>query len=364
MGQAKKRTAEFKESLFNKHKLLLEIIYYLSDSLMLEEHIIQFKAILSDSKSNTREDIKELLEEGFVKEKQVLLSNSRAIYLTKYPISKIKKIKSRNVTSVRATEEKILNSLFRCEYILNKIIPVLKGKITLNRIINTINSNANTILINKNNSISLYRSLINIKSEKFNNIEFDKDFFEDYNIVIYEKQSFLDRISNDHIKINSDYKKIKDEKDKRILILKNNKTFDENKHFFNFKNFLNRGFGITTIKSENDSLKIYIYYLDLYNTAEVYKIYKSLGYIYQMFCRYFKANIKLHLDIYTYDKKRVDKIKADANLKVKEFRTGEILKYRKAENTLINSSVNESDLKNISVSCKHFDFYNKYKIKK
>lgn len=363
MGQAKKRTAEFKESLFNKHKLLLEIIYYLSDSLMLEEHIIQFKAILSDSKSNTREDIKELLEEGFVKEKQVLLSNSRAIYLTKYPISKIKKIKSRNVTSVRATEEKILNSLFRCEYILKKIVHVVKDK-KLNRIIDAINLNANTVLVNKNNAINVYSNLKDIKEKRFANIDFDEDFEIDYKILKYEKQCFLNRISNNDIEICNDYKDIKNIRDNKIESNSASAVFDKNVDYFNFSNFLNKAFGITTLREKDNVLEVFIYYFDLYNTADIYKIAKNTAYIYLMFKRYFKANIRLNLEIFTYSEKRANELRSDANSKVKDFITKETLKYRKAEKAFKNAKVRDSDFKNISLKYNHFDFYNKYKIKK
>lgn len=363
MGQSKKRTAEFKESLFNKHKLLLEIIYYLSDGLMLEEHIIQFKAILSDSKSNTREDIKELLEEGFVKEKQVLLSNSRAIYLTKYPLAKIKKIKSRNVTSVRATEEKILNSLFRCEYILKKIVHVVKDK-KLNRIIDAINLNANTVLVNKNNAINVYSNLKDIKEKRFANIDFDEDFEIDYKIVKYEKQCFLNRISNNDIEICNDYKDIKNIRDNKIEYNSASAVFDKNADYFNFKNLLSKSFGITTVREKDNVLEVFIYYFDLYNTADIYKIAKNTAYIYLMFKRYFKANIRLNLEIFTYSEKRANELRADANSKVKDFMTKETLKYRKAEKAFKNAKVRDADFKNISINYKYFDFYNKYKIKK
>lgn len=363
MGQAKKRTAKFKESLFNKHKLLLEIIYYLSDSLMLEEHIIQFKAILSDSKCNAIEDIKELLEEGFVKEKQVLLSNSRVIYLTKYPLAKIKKINSRNVTSVRATEEKILNSLFRCEYILKKIISCLKIQ-SLNKLIATINLNANTVLINKNNAIKVYSNLMHVKEKRFANIDFDKDFEIDYKIAIYEKQCFLSRISNNDIKICNDYKYLKDIRDNNIKSNSAYTCFDKNVDYFNFSNLLNKCYGITTLKEKNNVLEIHIYYFDLYNTADIYKITKNTAYIYLMFKRYFKANIRLNLEIFTYNEKRANKLRADANSKVKDFMTKETSKYRKAEKAFKNAKVRDGDFKNISINYNHFDFYNKYKIKK
>lgn len=357
---SKHRTKEFKETLFKHNKLILEILYHLGNGIMLQDQLKAIIRLIEPLRANINKDIAELVEEGFLKEKQVLLSNKYALYLTKYPIAKIRGIESRNATSIRPSTEKILNSLYRTELLI-KLIPQIKIKpLTIELIIRALNLSCNTLLINKNNSLEVYKSLnyCNYIKEFNLNEKFEND-------MKISKFNFETRFKKDK-KTNND---LIEAKEKEQI----NKELYKSNVFFNFSNMLNRNFHIQGIKKNELELTIALNYLDV-TEADSYKIYYSLGCIYNMFTKYFNGigtgvnstySFKLNLICYvnTSDKKRAEELKLNSERKVPDLNGG-FKEYANGKNALSRAGVSNIDIDNdrIKVNYRYLDFWSKYNI--
>ena len=194
-----KRTKLFKDSLYEKNKNILNIVYYLGNKIMLKEQLIILSEIILVNNSKIEDKIEELIKEGFLKEKQVLNSNKYAVYLTRYPISKIEGKTSNEVNGLIPSKEKILNSLFETQYLIKIIIPCIKRQaVTINSIKSIMKKVANTVLLNKNHAFIAYKELL--YCHKLKNMHFNNNFFEDMLLAEYE---YLARFKNENQRLNS-----------------------------------------------------------------------------------------------------------------------------------------------------------------
>ncbi|MBJ8625329.1 hypothetical protein F1196_19345, partial [Clostridioides difficile] len=151
------KSEEHKNSLYKRHETILKVIYYIGNGIMLIDQIKAIIGVLEPLNKATDESIKELVSEGFLKEKQVLTSNKYSVYLTKYPQSKIEGKKSRDVTSVKPTQEKVLNSLLRTEYFIQNLLSVVVDKkIKIDNIRTVLNNSFKYVLNEKHEVVECY----------------------------------------------------------------------------------------------------------------------------------------------------------------------------------------------------------------
>ena len=367
-----KRTKLFKDSLYEKNKNILNIVYYLGNKIMLKEQLIILSEIILVNNSKIKDKIEELIKEGFLKEKQVLNSNKYAVYLTRYPISKIEGKTSNEVNGLIPSKEKILNSLFETQYLIKIIIPCIKRQaVTINSIKSIMKKVANTVLLNKNHAFIAYKELL--YCHKLKNMHFNNNFFEDMLLAEYE---YLARFKNENQRLNSiDHKLLQEVENikKHRIHLKTSVHLKDEEYFFNLSNMLNRNFDIRTFTFDDriGYLNLRIDYFDI-NNPNINKIYSNIGYIYNMFKRYFDGikttygyflNLELEVTIYTSQISRMNSLQDEAKSRVKEFSTGEYKPYTKGENTLINAKIPNSSLDKITVKYKLFDFESIYNIK-
>lgn len=361
-------TKKKKETLYDNNKTILEIIYYIGGGIMYRKQLISLLEEFTGTKEvTTMFSIKELLDAGFLKQKQILNTTSTAVYLTKYPISRIKGIKSRNATAINPTLEKITYSLFRAEYILdlllNKSFKQKHKDLTLARLLELLEGVANTSLINKNNAVKVYEML---EAKKNLKPYLEAVFFEDKSLAFLEKAELLNRISTEKIKIEKSLKTLKSDRENTKNRFKKDRNIDLLALFFNFSNFLSRGFGMTSCPIKERGITFKLFYFDLNNSVETQKLYKSIGYIYLMLKRYIDTNmldLKIDITVYTWNKQRQIELIADKDRKVVEFGTGGYSKYRKAEKAL-RSILMPYDIEKINVSYVSLDLTEKYKFNK
>ena len=367
-----KRTKLFKDSLYEKNKNILNIVYYLGNKIMLKEQLIILSEIILVNNSKIKDKIEELIKEGFLKEKQVLNSNKYAVYLTRYPISKIEGKTSNEVNGLIPSKEKILNSLFETQYLIKIIIPCIKRQaVTITSIKNIMKKATNTVLLNKNYAFIAYKELLHCN--KLKNMHFNNNFFEDMFLAEYE---YLARFKNENQRLNSiDHKLLQEVENikKHRMYLKSSVNLKDEEYFFNLSNMLNRNFDIRTFTFDDriGYLNLRIDYFDI-NNPNINKIYSNIGYIYNMFKRYFDGikttygyflNLELEVTIYTSQISRMNSLQDEAKSRVKEFSTGEYKPYAKGENALINAKIPNSSLDKITVKYKLFDFESIYNIK-
>lgn len=352
-----------KNNLFKKHKNILEIIYYIGNRIMLKDQLKAIESILEPLCINLETDIKELIDYGFLKEKKVVASNKKALYLTSFPISKIEGVPSRNVSCVNPTTEKILMSLLKTEYLLNMILEdnnftTFADSESWLQILET---KGNTLLIEKSNATEVYKLIENMEElesylrEDFYidrdvcNLEKDKDFNNKSKVKVNLKQNEIESLA-----------KLNQEK----LAYSNTNRASE-KYFFNFKMFLGRNFILEKIVDKDKyTISINIACMDFENDLKVEKLFLNIGFVYIMFKRYLNKNIELNVDAYTWSVLRVRKLQDNETEKVKELGANNFKKYTKGLNALYNAGVLETDFKNIKVTYKDLNIPEKYNINK
>ena len=356
-------TTQAKEQLFKENRELLEVLFELGGGIMLKEHLISLTVYFYPNKSNIKNNIKELIECGFLKEQQFITSNKYFLYITKYPIAKLQGIQSRNANSINPSYERMANSLFRMEYLITITFPKLEGKeYTIDKIKRVHYNQCFTTFILKNNPEVVYSS---VKDRLGKLIMLTNQFDYDYGMVEYEKQALISRISNAEAEINKEHKEMKEKIEKSKALIAKNKQLME---YFNFKNLLSRNFSISGIRYKNQELLVKLSLFDINNSLEVIYLYQNLGYIYMMFNRYFNIGyndkLKLDLTVYTWSLEERNKLKYESTQKARDFGTGGFKKDNKSIYGLLSSGLHRSQIKDITVDFKSFDFDKKYLLKK
>ena len=358
----KKLTPKAKETLFEANRELLEVLYYIGGGITLKEHLISLMSFFYPLKTNLKNNINELIESGFLKEQQFLISNKYFVYMTKYPIAKLQGIKSRNANDINPSYEKMANSLFRMEYFIMVLSPKIPRKnATIERVREICFDYCHTVFTGKSNPEKAYYSFITTM-KRFEKIEVSNFFKDEYKSAIHDKEVLFNRIYDKEIVVNESYKKSKEkiQAEKATRITANEKMRD----FFNFKNLLSRNFAINGVKYENNEFIVKLSLFDLNNTLEVIYIYKNLGYIYQMFDRYLNlpvnVDLKINLTVYTWSLDRSNLLKHESTQKAREFGTGGFKKENKATYALLESGLQNNQIKSLKVDFKTFDFDKKY----
>lgn len=360
------KSEEYKNHLYKRHETILKVIYYIGNGIMLKDQIKAIIGVLEPLNKATDESIKELVTEGFLKEKQVLASNKYSVYLTKYPQSKIEVKNSRDVTSVKPTQEKVLNSLLRTEYFIQNLLKVVSDRNTpIDKIRITLNNSFCTILNEKSQVDDCYRIFLN-KINKLGLLDYLEDsYIIDKNVVYLEKLQFLNKISKVANEIPKEYIDAQQQLNNMKIAYIENPSIEE-KYFFNFKNMLHRGFSFKKVVVTNkNELTFKIDYLDTSNNIEVDKLYKNIGFIYSMLRRYLDdvLGVKIEVEVYLWSKKNINQMEIKEKEKVKSFGLNNYKKHPRGLNGLKNAGVKDSDFKNITVNYKSLNITDKYNIK-
>lgn len=368
MAETRYLSRELKNKLFNKHKNILEIIYYIGNRIMLKDQLKAIESILKPLDINIESNIKELIDYGFLKEKQILTSNKNALYLTSYPISKIEDIPSRNVSCVSPTTEKILISLLKTEYLLKLILEdnnftTFADSESWLQILET---KGNTLLTEKSNATEIYKLIENMEElESY----LREDFYIDRDVCNLEKDKDFNNKSKNKIKLNlTEIESLATLNQEKLGHTNINRA--EEKYFFNFKMFLGRNFILEKIVNvDKYTIAIDIACMDFANNLNVEKLFINIGFVHGMFKRYFTSNdvsenIELNVITYVWDIVNVRKLQDQETEKVKELGVNSFKQYPKGLNALYNAGVLESDFKNIKVTYKSLNITDKYNINK
>lgn len=320
-----------KEDAFKKHKEIIDIIYYLCNKIVLKQQLTQLCLKLTKYREIDIDiAITELAQQNILSKKQFLNTNRKLIYLTKYPVSKLENIKSRNVQSIKLTQEKIIKGVFKTEYILKKIEDL--QDINLNYVLDMLNTKDNTIL--KREEEEIYKILYN----KYKNV-LEEDFEDDLRISTAKKIIMENRFKKDKKTTVTDVELLK-RRQKSIKMM-------GNCYYFNFNNMLCRNFFLEKINIKGPDIKLEVGFLDIYNTKNVIKIINNICYIYFMFLKYFNRNYSLNirLCIYTCSEKNATEIRGNILKKSVDFKSKQIKSVNIKENILLKNGINPEKIK-------------------
>lgn len=303
------------------------------------------------------------------------------LVLRKYGIRFVeKKPDSYSVASVpkASSNERILVSIFKNCYIQSKILPRIRQeseKITFENIVDLLNRDCSTILLNKNEGIG-YLSQI-ISDQRFQN-ELDiteiKHEIEKMQAVDQKRLEGLRKgsassngkgkgklISSSDMpldEVTRDYNSLlqKDDTEVKFVLPKNQRIY-----CFSIDTMLNCNYHIAQIKSIQNKLHVTILMFDIHNKQNAYKVATDIACLYHMLSRYFNFmnDFKLKIGVICLDEAAAKRVKTDSDAPVRDFISKEVRGTRLSA-TLRNWDVGEEMQKHIDVQFTDYNITNDY----
>ncbi|KEQ21577.1 hypothetical protein [Paenibacillus tyrfis] len=331
-----------KQAVCEKYRTYLEIIYTFGNKVMLMKQLYEYAKLLGLAKSYSFFycSIMELVDAEILR-KEPFVAYGKTTQLQMLTIRKFGirflegKQDSYSVASVRKSHgnERIMVSIFKNCYILNKVIPriIKEGKsVTFTEIMDLLNHDYSTILLNKNQGLSFITQIRTDKTlqQFFDTTEVDHDTkrMQEIKKTVAEglrkgsessegkgkgklcagsRLSLIDLNNEIYAKVGRDYTK-----DEKI----NNYTVDTMLAFNAY---------IAQIKVVNNKPIIAILIFDIHNKTNIYKIATHIACIYNMFNRYFKCKFLLRVGVISIDEHASKNLESQAKGTYIDFMTKE-----------------------------------------
>jgi hypothetical protein len=387
-------TNQRKESVSKKYRTYLQIIYHFGNKVILMKQLFDYAKAFKLAKHypEFHGQIQELVDADIVKREpfEALGRKTQLHMLTmrKYGIRFVEgKPNSNSVGAVPKanSNERIVVSIFKNAYILDKIIPRLQKQdidVSYDNIFGMLAADKSSLLYNKNQGLDyLY--------------EFNDDFLESYFEMDYLKseiklmEELRDR-KNQGLRIGSKAKEGKgkqkgkvessiglgnvlthlkeryeasskaeeqNQKNSPMVVIENNKN--RKLANYNIDNMLNAYAYISQIKPIHGVLTITALLFDINNKQDVYSMATHIACIYQMFQRYLKSDFNLKVGIIAYDLDAEKNMKEESEKLVKDRITKEP-KGKRLDVALQNWKVDREMQKYIEVKITNYDITNRY----
>lgn len=377
-----------KQFICEQFQEYLKIIYHLGNKVMLLKQLWYYAKELGLAR-NLNEFYSQMvkLEHSEIIRKEPFTAYGKKtqlqmLVLRKYGIRFIEeKPDSYSVASVpkASSNERILVSIFKNRYIQTKILPRIRQeseKITFESIVDLLNRDCSTILLNKNEGIG-YLSQIS-SNQRFQNEldiaeikqEIEKMQFVDQKRleglkkgsasssgkgkgkVISSSDMPLDEVTRDYF--NSLL--LKDDTGVKFVSPKNQRIY-----CFSIDTMLNCNYHIAQIKSIQNKLHVTILMFDIHNKQNAYKVAKDIACFYHMLSRYLnvKNDFKLKIGVICLDKAAAKRVKTDSDAPVRDFISKEVRGTRLSA-TLRDWDVGEEMQKHIDVQFTDYNITNDF----
>lgn len=312
-----KLTPEQKEALFTKHKDLIHMIFCCGGYMLRRQIRRLYYLLTGTDEKETEFMIAELITSGFLLQKIINKdTRTQILYLSKYPKSIYLDIdRSGDVPALNWTTQKIMEQIFKVDYIIERIIPSMQAQgfqIDIDNIQTYLQWKGSNLLLSSNQTdmVDFYSNLGIALQE--NGFTLSDDFLRDMEISQYDKSCF-------------EVKQLKKEKDlppcpakiqRDMEAASYNSDIEKNKYFYSLKNFAAHGFYFE--KAEGNI--IYLCFFDSMNSIQTKKLYQQLSYIMLMFQRYLNNyNIELNVTCYVWDNARAEHLQQEECKKAYDF---------------------------------------------
>lgn len=377
-------TNKRKETVCNKYRLYMNIIYRFGNKVMLMKQLFRYAEALGLVKSQPQFhfQIKELIESDIIRQEPfVAFGKTTQLYMLtmrKYAIRYVEgKTDSQSVGAVPKanTNERILVSIFKNSYILDKVIPRLKkqgSEVSFQNINEMLEEDRSTIPYNKNKGLDYLYSLDNTFLNKYFNLTLLNADIKDMEMLRNRKNTGLklgSETSNGKGKgkvssIEKNVLKAVQNRHSEFMETEHSQTVQNKKdrklYSYNIDSMLNAYAYISQIKEIKGVMNITVLMFDINNKQDTYSMATQIASMYHMFHRYLDFEFKLKVGIICFDEEAQSNMKAESKRKVKDRITkepkGEMLTV-----TLQNWNVSEDmKEKHIEVIFSHYDLTNRY----
>ena len=331
-----------KYSLCERNRTYLEIIYTFGNKVMLLKQLYQYTELLGLAKnySSFYSSIKELVNAEVLRKEPFVAYGKKTqlqmLTLQKFAIRFLEcKENSYSVASVPKTggNERILVSLFKNCYIIKKVIPRIQrefGEVTFNRILEILDRDYSTVLLNKNQGISFLSELIN--HDKFQHLLDFEEVKHALRIMKDVKQKQMEGLKKGSVrsegkgvgKINAtSFFPLADLAVSYHAKVKKDLTKEEKLDNYNIDNMLSFNAYIAQVKLIKDKINVTVLILDIHNRDNIYRMGTHIACMYNMFNRYFNSEFLLKIGIVSIDEFASKNLKAQAETTVRDFVTKE-----------------------------------------
>ncbi|WP_025676890.1 hypothetical protein [Paenibacillus massiliensis] len=315
-----------KQVVCEKYRVYLEIIYHYGNKVILMKQLYKYAQIMGISRSFSKfySSIMELVNAEILRKESFSAFGKKTqlqmLVIRKYGIRFLEnKSDSYSVASVKKAlgNERILLSIFKNQYILNKIIPRIQKKdkeLTLGEIIVLLEQDNSTVLYNKNQGLSSLLKMRNVATlqKHMDMSSIDQDI---------EKLQKIKRRMEDGLKKGSKASEGKGRGRLRVPEMslldgvenssKKNRDLSKEERIENytFDTMLAFNAYVAQIRIIEDIVKITVLIFDIHNRSNIYKIITHVACMYHMFERYFRGKIELKVGIVSVDDIASDNLK-------------------------------------------------------
>lgn len=324
-------TPEQKENLFSTHKDLIYMTHSFG-GYMLRRQIKTLYHLLSGKDFMDIEfDISELILTGFLLQKSINKdTRTQMLYLSKFPKSKFMDVdRSGDVPAINWTNNKIMEQIFKIDYVIEKVIPDMNRKdfqIDTDNIMAYLQYNGSNLFLSNNqvDMVTFYYYVWNALVDKEHSLT--DDFTMDVEIAKYDMKCFeANQLKKGELPPLCQAKIRRDTE-----MGSYNSDIEKSKYFYSLKNFASHGFYIESIQYNYIS----ICYFDSMNNIQTKKLYQQLCYILLMFQRYLNSyDVMLHCTVFTWVQEKADQLHNEENKRAFDFYRQEWVEENKKHKT-------------------------------
>lgn len=373
-----------KQAICEQYHEYLKIVYGLGNKVMVLKQLWNYAKELGMARNLNEFYIQMAkLEQYEITRKEPFVAYGKEtqlqmIVLRKYAIRFIEgKQSSYDVASVPVanSNERILVSTFKNCYIQSKILPRVRnesGKITFESIVDMLNRDCSTIMLNKNEGAGYLSQLASDQ-------RFQKELYVAGIAYDIEKMRTVDqrrlaglrkgsasRGGKGRGKLNSSFdmpldEVIRDYSNRNDDVIRFVSPKNQRIQCFSVDTMLNCNYHIAQIKSIQNRLHVTVLMFDIFNKQDAYKIAVDIACIYHMVSRYINTTTeyKLKIGVICLDEAAAGRVKAHSETLVRDFISKEIRGTRLAA-TLRDWYIDDEMQKQIDFQFVGYDITNQF----
>lgn len=307
-----------KQAVCEKYRTYLEIIYTFGNKVILMKQLYQYAELLGIARcfSKFYSSIMELVNAEILRKESFNAYGKKTqlqmLVMRKYGIRFLEgKPDSYSVASVKKAlgNERIMVSIFKNQYILNKVIPRLQKEskaIKPETIMELLERDHSSVLYNKNQGLSFLLKMRNEATlQKYldeTSLEQDIEKMQGIKQRVEEGLKKGSKTSNGkgrgrlHLSEESSIDRVENTSERNRELSKEEKIYN-----YTLETMLAFNAYIAQIRVDKGHIKITALIFDIHNRSNVYKIATHIACMYHMFTRYFKDKIDLKVGIVSID---------------------------------------------------------------
>ncbi|NOU53717.1 hypothetical protein HN020_02725 [Brevibacillus borstelensis] len=368
-----------KQAICEKYRTYLEIIYTFGNKVMMMKQLHQYAELLGIARSFSAfySSIIELVDAEILKKESFTAFGKKTqlhmLVMRKFGIRYIeKKHDSYSVASVPKAQgnERILISIFKNQYILNKIVPIIQRtskEVTLVAINQKLERHHSTILYNKNQGLSFLLKMRDeaMLQDHLDMVSINQDI-ERMKVIKQKMEEGLRRgaeVSNGKGKGKSRVQpsSASEIDDVESIAEKNVGDLSKKERITNYTINTMLAFNayIAQIRFDEGQIKIAVLIFDIHNRSNIYKIGTHIACMFHMFRHYFKSKLELTVGIVSIDKFASNHLKMQAESVVIDFVSKE-KKGTRQSSLLKNWKIDETMQGQIKVHFVDYNITNEY----